>query len=67
MTCLLMIVAQFAGAMFGVLLGFLALTDRTWMNDYEDRTGLDAGATVPNIWLGLVGPQTPGGKDLGLG
>ena len=49
--------------MFGVLLGFLALVDKSWADNYSD-----AEATVPQVFLGLIGPQTGGfGVDLGEG
>lgn len=45
----IMIVAQMAGAFFGVFLGYLSLLDGSWAQDFEDPTDptINVGAKVP--------------------
>ena len=55
----IMIVAQFAGAMFGILLGFLSLLDKQYMKELADPDSPDA--NVPGAYVGKIGPTLPGG------
>ena len=52
---LLMSVAQYAGACFGILLGYLALIDKQYQKD-QLRRDEDLNANVPETWMGIIAP-----------
>ena len=56
----LMIAAQFCGAFFGVLLGFLALIDKDWQEEVANFEmpfdTPDVKANVPFQWFGTIMP-----------
>ena len=52
-TLLIMIFAQFCGALFGVLLGYLAIIDK---ND-EGRYNYDY--SIPKDWVRKIAPKLP--------
>lgn len=62
---LIMVVAQMAGAFFGVLLGYLSLLDGSWAETFDSTTEPFVEAKVPGTWLGVIAPRTPNGTDLG--
>jgi len=57
-TMLIMITAQFAGAFFGVFIGWLALLDKVWANSFKN----DPNVLVTSKWIGRVAPVLPGGS-----
>ena len=57
--CVLMIVCQFLGAFFGILLGYLAVIDKTYTNAYKKLLDDDKGyGNVPLDWVGQIKPVT---------
>ena len=52
----IMIVSQFAGALFGILLGFLALIDKTYQENLADANNEKLKAKVPRGYVGQIGP-----------
>lgn len=57
----IMIVAQFAGAFFGILLAYLSIIDNTWKDEVRSDY------SIPIGWLGTLAPETPDGLDDGTG
>ena len=60
MTMLVMIAAQFVGAFLGIFIGWLAVLDSTWADNYQDMfPKADVSAKVPSVWLGIIAPLLP--------
>ena len=66
---LLMIIAQYAGAFFGVLFGYSAIVQRPYMEAINNLspTPLPMRASVPDEWVGKILPELPdnSGGDMG--
>ena len=63
-TMLSMIVAQFAGAIFGILLAFLVLINKDYMSTQAAFDNLNDYPKIPNSLIGIIAPLTPNGYDL---
>ena len=57
-TLILELVAQFAGAFLGVLLGFSALVDKTYQENNTPK-GYSTESNVPRTWVGTLAPIAP--------
>ena len=60
-TMLTLLVAQFGGACFGVLLGYVSLIAKDYMETQATLAGVEHNANVPDSFVGLIAPEKPSG------